>query len=134
MAMLKGVKKLDAPPDDVPKPIWLCAQFGNKMDDLEVGWRDVNAMQYMRIVQSKIKQNWYPPKDVPPSRVVLAFKIHSDGQMSDLQLATKSGTEKIDKVALTAATQAAPFPPLPDGCFESISIQFTLDYNQHPKP
>jgi TonB family protein len=133
MAMLKTVSKLDAPPAAAPKPLWLQVEFGDKLESFDVSWRDTEYTQYMKNVQAKVKQCWSPATPEPSNHAELAFEIHDDGRMSDLQLATKSGISKVDQAALAAAKKAAPFPPLPDGSSEHVFINFTLDYNVHVK-
>jgi TonB family protein len=133
MAILKTVSKLDAPPAAAPKPLWLQVEFGDKLEGFDVNWRDTEYTQYMKNVQAKVKQCWSPATPEPSNHAELAFEIHDDGRMSDLQLATKSGISKVDQAALAAARKAAPFPPLPDGSSEHVFINFTLDYNVHVK-
>ena len=133
MAILKTVPKIIAPPASAPKPLWLLVEFGDNLEDFDVGWRDVDYAGYMQNVQSKVKSCWNPPRKAPTNRCALAFRIHDDGRISDLRLATKSGINEVDQAALAAATRAAPFPALPDGSPEHVFILFSLDFNQHTR-
>lgn len=91
--------------------------------------QDADFSNYMADLQRKIKKQWYPPKGYESKRVVIGFKIHSDGKMTNLKLDRPSGTVEADNAALRAAEMASPFRPLPPGAPDDVDIQFTFDYN-----
>jgi TonB family protein len=83
----------------------------------------------MADLQRRIKRAWFPPKGNESKRVVVVFKVHANGTMSNLRLVTSSGAAIADQAALKAIENAAPFRPLPDGAPTDVDIQFTFDYN-----
>ncbi len=91
--------------------------------------KDVDFGPYMADLQRRIKRAWFPPKGQESRRVVVIFKIHSDGSLSHLRLDHTSGMAIADNAALKAVENAAPFRPLPAGAPTDVDIQFTFDYN-----
>ncbi len=91
--------------------------------------KDVDFGPYMADLQRRIKRAWFPPKGQESRRVVVIFKIHSDGSLSHLRLDHTSGMAIADQAALKAVENAAPFRPLPSGAPTDVDIQFTFDYN-----
>jgi TonB family protein len=90
---------------------------------------DVDFGPYMADLQRRIKRVWFPPRDKVSRRVVIIFKIHENGGLSDLKLNRSSGIAAADKAALMAVENAAPFHRLPPGAADKQDIQFTFDYN-----
>jgi TonB family protein len=95
---------------------------------LETG-ESINWGPYMADLQSRIKRAWFPPHREEKRRVVVIFKIHENGELSNLHLSSSSGIAEADKQALAAVENAAPFRHLPKGKTENVDIQFTFDYN-----
>ena len=91
--------------------------------------KDIDFGPYMADLQRRIKRAWFPPKGNESKRVMVVFKVHRNGTMSNLRLARSSGLAIADQAALKAVTNAAPFRPLPAGAPEDVDIQFTFDYN-----
>lgn len=90
---------------------------------------DVDFGPYMADLQRRIKKHWFPPKGNESKRVVVVFKVHSGGELSNLHLDHSSGVAIADNAALKAVEDAAPFRPLPAGAPDAVDIQFTFDYN-----
>lgn len=90
---------------------------------------DVDFGPYMADLQRRIKKAWFPPRGQESRRVVVIFKIHSQGELSDLRIDKSSGVASADQAALTAVQNAAPFRQLPAGAPAVVDIQFTFDYN-----
>ena len=90
---------------------------------------DVDFGPYMADLQRRIKRAWFPPKGNESKRVVVVFKVHSNGRMSNLRLDKSSDVKIADQAALKAVENAAPFRPLPAGSPPDVDIQFTFDYN-----
>jgi len=90
---------------------------------------DVDFGPYMADLQRRIKRAWYPPKGNESKRVVVVFKIHRGGELSNLRLERSSTVAIADQAALKAVENAAPFRPLPAGAADDVDIQFTFDYN-----
>ncbi len=93
------------------------------------GAADVDFGPYMADLQRRIKRAWFPPKGMETKVVTAVFKVHQQGELSDLKLHKSSGVAIADQAALKAVENAAPFRPLPEGSPENIDIQFTFDYN-----
>jgi TonB family protein len=83
---------------------------------------------YMAELQRAIRRAWSPPHKPDSRQTVVTFKIHANGQMTDLRLYKSCGALDGDQAALKAVEHAAPFHPLPDGWLEDADIQFTFDY------
>lgn len=90
---------------------------------------DVDFGPYMADLQRRIKRAWFPPRGQESRRVVVIFKVHSQGELSDLRIDKSSGVATADQAALEAVRNAAPFRPLPNGAPSVVDIQFTFDYN-----
>lgn len=91
--------------------------------------KDVDFGPYMADLQRRIKRHWFPPRGQENRRVVVVFKIHTHGELSNLRIERSSGMDSADQAALAAVQNAAPFRPLPDGAPSVVDIQFTFDYN-----
>lgn len=89
---------------------------------------NVDFGPYMNNLSRLIKKHWKLTKFDQDRLVVVTFRVTKEGDMSDLKLATTSGTEKADEAALEAVRIAAPFPALPAGAPSFVDIQFTFDY------
>ncbi len=90
---------------------------------------DIDFGPYMADLQRRIKRAWFPPKGNESKRVVVIFKIHSHGELSNLRIDKSSGVPIADTAGLKAVQNAAPFRPLPEGAPDDIDVQFTFDYN-----
>jgi len=91
--------------------------------------RSIDFGPYMAELQRRIKRAWFPPKDARSKRVKVIFKVHRNGEMTNLRLANSSGLTAADEAALKAVESAAPFHPLPIGAPADVDIEFTFDYN-----
>jgi outer membrane biosynthesis protein TonB len=91
------------------------------------------AKDYIKDVQKKIKSNWHPPQYKSPYRIGLKFKIDRNGRAYDKQIALSSGNPDNDLMGIKAIENSSPFVPPPislfDQGYDSIDIDFTLDYN-----
>jgi len=91
--------------------------------------RKVDFRPYMEDLQRRIKRAWLPPnKEHERDRVIVVFKIHNDGALTNLRLDKSSGERFTDQAALQAVEHASPFRPLPDGAAENVDIEFRFDY------
>ncbi|MBA4073500.1 MAG: hypothetical protein C0508_00580 [Cyanobacteria bacterium PR.023] len=91
--------------------------------------KQVDFSLYMAELQRRIKRVWFPPKIARSKRVQVIFKVHRNGEMTNLRLANSSGLTAADEAALKAIEAAAPFHPLPAGAPADVDIEFTFDYN-----
>src|SRR5581483_2448584 len=70
---------------------------------------DVDFGPYMADLQRRIKRAWFPPRGQETRRVVVVFKIHKGGELSNLRLEHSSGVTSADVAAMKAVENAAPF-------------------------
>jgi len=89
---------------------------------------------YMAKMQRTIKRNWLPPKQKENKIALVFFKIHYDGQISNLKIATTSGDSDYDKAGLAAVEAATKLDPLPDGAPDAVDIEFAFAYNINSPP
>lgn len=82
---------------------------------------------YIRHLQRRIKRAWFPPPGQEQVKVVVKFKIHSDGTVSDIRIPQTSGIAVADKAAILAVQNAAPFHSLPVGAPSTVDVQFTFN-------
>lgn len=87
----------------------------------------VDLVPYMSRLQSRIKQAWQPPEGEEGRRVVVFFKVHERGHLSELRIAKTSGLASADQAALQAVEDSAPFEPLPEGAPDDVEIDFSFD-------
>lgn len=90
---------------------------------------DVDFGPYMADMQRRVKRCWFPPRGEESKRVVLSWKIDSDGKVTGVKVEKSSGVKIADAAAVRAVNEAAPMRPLPVGAPPSVDIQFTFDYN-----
>jgi TonB family protein len=84
----------------------------------------------MADIQRRIKRNWFPPRDSDSRQTVVTFKIAKDGTVTDLKIDKTSGVLSVDKAAIKAVEDAAPFSiNHPHSASLPIDIHFTFDYN-----
>lgn len=98
-------------------------------DDAIKARKEVDFGPYMAELQRRIKRAWFPPRIARSKRVQVIFKVHRNGEMTNLRLANSSGLTAADEAALKAIEAAAPFHPLPAGAPADVDIEFTFDYN-----
>ncbi len=71
---------------------------------------------YLDRILAQISQNWLrPPVGGKIEQAVIYFRVQRDGRLTDLRLATASGSEIFDQAALRAVQASSPLPPLPKG-------------------
>ncbi|HOI44549.1 MAG TPA: energy transducer TonB, partial [Candidatus Aminicenantes bacterium] len=73
---------------------------------------------YLQVIMDRVSVNWFTglvdPGVAGSFQAVVYFKIHRNGQVSDLKVETSSGLQSLDLSALRAVQNSAPFPPLPN--------------------
>lgn len=85
---------------------------------------------YLGDVNRRVKRAWFPPKMSENRRVVVAFKIHANGQLSNLAISHSSGLAIVDQAALRGIENATPFGSLPNQSYENIDVQYTFDLRE----
>lgn len=111
---------------------YVCKQLKKEtlQQENQINTKEPDFGPYMRELQTKIKQNWDPPKGTESKRVVVLFKIAKDGRLISHLIYKSSGSQAIDKAALHAIELTAPFTPLPpEYNGDSVDVKFTFDYN-----
>lgn len=94
----------------------------------------INYGPYMTTVQREIKHHWHPPKSTQESTVAIHFKVHKNGELTDVGFDRMSRLSEVDAAALKSVIESMPaLPPLPEGAPESVDVQFHFDYNVRPK-
>lgn len=85
---------------------------------------------YMANMQKTIKAKWEPPKGDHSKSVVLFYTLNRKGEVIKSNILETSGDVEMDKAAMDALQEAAPFGKLPKSFKgQSIDVQFTFDYN-----
>lgn len=90
---------------------------------------EVDLSDYVAQMEKKIRKAWFPPKGEETKKIILKFKISSQGAVSSVRLKSSSGIMVADEAAMTAVKTAAPFAPLPKGAPDPVEILFTFDYS-----
>ncbi len=95
----------------------------------------VDFRAYLSQILATVRRNWMAvmPESVRLGRrgqVAIQFSIARDGKVPKLVIASSSGTEALDRTAISGISASSPFPPLP-GEFkgERIVVQFNFSYN-----
>jgi len=91
--------------------------------------KDVDLSAYLAEMERRIKSKWYPPKGNESKKIVVSFKLNSQGSVSKIRLISSSRLAIADDAATTAIKDGSPFGPLPDGAPDVVSIRFTFDYD-----
>lgn len=121
------LKNLPVPPSAIGEPLWLRVALSNNNARTFVRCRDIDMESWLADTKRRIKRSWYPPKDGPGGSSVI-FKVHEDGQVSDLRLFTSSGVKCADDAALKAIScPSGYFRPMPDGTPGEIQLRFRFD-------
>lgn len=64
---------------------------------------DNSVQQYMNNMQHTVKANWNPKTNTKNStRVVLKYRIHKDGEISNIEVLKSSGDKELDETAIEA--------------------------------
>jgi protein TonB len=90
---------------------------------------EVDLSDYVAQMEKKIRKSWFPPKGEETKKIILKFKIGSQGAVSSVRLKASSGIMIADEAAMTAVKTASPFAPLPKGAPDPVEILFTFDYS-----
>jgi len=85
--------------------------FGSQIAGLDNP--DFKFGYYIDQLLSSIDSKWVRPPLGNEVQAVIAFRIHRDGSITDLQVSRSSGYNSFDLAALRAVQNASPFAPLP---------------------
>jgi TonB family protein len=97
--------------------------------------RGVDFGPYLARVVFLVRRNWYAV--IPESarlgekgRVGIVFEILKDGSVPQLRLVASSGSDPLDRAAVTGIRASVPFPPLPaEFTGPHLVLQFIFLYN-----
>lgn len=94
----------------------------------EVNAKSTFWLTYIAAMQQKVKKNWTPPYSPKHYQILLAFNIHRDGHVSNINV--KGHSEKnMTNAAVNAVKQASPFTKLPSQYKgETVAVNFTIEY------
>lgn len=91
--------------------------------------QEIDFGPYMEALEKQIKSKWKPPTD-REAIVKLHFKVHPNGDVSDVGFERMSRISATDAAAIKAIVEAMPaLPPLPTGINDAVDISFTFDVN-----
>ena len=86
--------------------------------DLTFDTSEFKHRGYMRILREKIESIWEYPKDAVKSKMsgdlYIMFTIKRKGDLGEVEVLRTSGHRSLDRAAIKALKDAAPFWPLPD--------------------
>ena len=100
--------------------------------------RGVDFGPYLARIVMVVRRNWISV--IPESarlgekgRVGIVFEILKDGSMPQMRLVASSGSDPLDRAAMTGIHASAPFPPLPaEFTGDHLVLQFVFLYNLAP--
>jgi len=101
--------------------------------------RGVDFGPYLARIVYIVRRNWISV--IPESarlgekgRVGIVFEILKDGSVPQLRLVASSGSDPLDRAAVTGIHASIPFPPLPqEFTGEHLVLQFIFLYNLTPQ-
>ena len=74
---------------------------------------------YVDRMVAVIREHWRRPSLGGTVEAVVSFRVHRDGRVTIVKIASSSGYSGYDLAAIRAVQSAAPLPPLPQGYKES---------------
>ncbi len=118
------------------------SQFNNLHSNFSIGGaqilsdtQGVDFGPYLARVVYSVKRNWYSVIPITAQmgqqgRVAIVFEIVKDGSVPQIRLVGSSGSEPLDRAALSAINMSNPFPRLPDEFTGNhLVLQFIFLYN-----
>ena len=83
----------------------------------QIGLSNFPFTYYLQNLINRVSGNWFTslvdPGITGSFQTIVYFRIHKNGQVSDLKIMESSGIRSLDMSALRAIQNSAPFPPLP---------------------
>jgi protein TonB len=110
-----------APPPQAAAPA--VTSTGGVPADIPIGGSGVAGFEggdfpytiYVEAMHRKIGNSWYRPQVQPGKVVIIYFRIHRNGTITDAKIETPSGSGTFDRAALSAVISASPLNSLPPG-------------------
>lgn len=96
-----------------------------------------NLKDYWQALEQRTKETWtglMPPLALPPQStpgtVRIVCVVHTDGRISAMTIEERSGKAALDRAALAAIRQSAPYDAFPSGIStDQVKVRFTFSYN-----
>ena len=83
----------------------------------QIGLSNFPFTYYLQNIINRVSGNWFTslvdPGITGSFQTTVHFRIHKNGQITDLKIEESSGIRSLDMSALRAIQNSAPFPPLP---------------------
>lgn len=83
----------------------------------QIGLSNFPYTYYLQNIINRVSSNWFTslvdPGITGSFQATVYFRIHKNGQVSDLKIEETSGIRSLDMSALRAIQTSSPFPPLP---------------------
>ncbi len=100
---------------------------------VSIGTQSIKYASYMQHVRDQIEGVWEYPEEAQMRNeqgdLLVLFSIGRDGRLVGLKLLRSSGFSLLDRAALNAIREAAPFPPLPGRLhIDRLNIYATFSY------
>ena len=90
--------------------------------------QNIDMRKYFSEIQRRVRRNWNPGSPMEEYTTVLSFSIQRNGQITGLQVRQTSGSQEIDREALEAVQNSAPFDPLPANFpLDNVNVQFNFN-------
>ena len=82
---------------------------------------------YVEQMLAMIGTNWTRPQAADDLEMMIHFRIHSDGRLSEIEVVQSSGLSSFDLAGRRAVTLASPLPPLPRSFpHESLGVNLII--------
>ena len=109
--------------------------LGDQLPDIQFDSKGVDFGPWLRRFIAQIRRNWFVPYAAMSLRghVVLSFKVHRDGSITDLQILQPSSIDAFTKSAFNAIKLTNPTVPLPlEFPDENAPFIVTFYFNETP--
>jgi TonB family protein len=77
----------------------------------------------------RIKNGWKPATRIGTLRIDTHFRIHKNGDITDIKITRTSGSTADDSTAVQAIKRANPLARLPLGCPDYVDVDFVFEIN-----
>jgi TonB family protein len=118
------------PPTPAPSAAGAPSQVGLQLDA-----KGVEFGPWIRAFAAQVKRHWFVPLQAISYRghVEVSFDVHRDGVITDVVVRQSSGSEPLDKAALSAVSSSSPTQSLPPAYpDDKVHIVVTFYYNESP--
>lgn len=82
--------------------------------------------KYQTAVRNKVVETWTPPSTFEPVTIRLSWKLKKNGSVFDVKILNTGITGAGQNAAIDAVQKSAPFPPLPPGTGDEITMKCVL--------